>query len=117
MFQFLARLLGGSSVVINGRSYQGDVVGVSQGRVIVNGKEVEDLTGAPKIEVTVHGDVDELSTAAGDVTVHGRAGSVKTASGDVRCETVDGDISTASGDVHCKKVAGNVSTVSGDIRR
>jgi hypothetical protein len=117
MFKFFARLLGDTSVVINGKTYRGDVVSVSNGPVWVDGKKVDDLSNAQKIEVTVNGNVEELTTATGDITVNGTAGSVATASGDVRCGDVGGSVATTSGDVCCKSVLGGVSTVTGDISR
>jgi DUF4097 and DUF4098 domain-containing protein YvlB len=117
MNKFFARLLGDSSVTVNGKTYRGDTIAVSNGRLWVDGKKVDDLSNVQQIEVTVNGNVEELSTASGDVTVNGTAGSVVTASGDVKCGDVSGCVATTSGDVCCESVAGNVSTVSGDVTR
>lgn len=118
MKDFLARLRGGSTVTVNGRTYQGSSVSIINGRVIVDGKEMSDESSSPKIEVSIQGNVERLETASGDVTVHGMVqGGLSTVSGDIECHAVHGPVSSVSGDIRCSSIAGSVSTVSGDIKR
>lgn len=117
MRDFFGRLRGGSSVIINGQSYSGTNISISNGRVIIDGKDVEDASTSPKIEVCINGAVEELQVASGDVVVHGDVGSLSSTSGDVSCRDVAGNVTTTSGDVKCGSVHGNVTTVTGDIRR
>lgn len=103
------------SVTIDGKSFRGRHVEIIDDLVIVNGVTQEGSLVGP-VSVTVHGDVEQLTTASGDVTVTGDCGGVTTTSGDVRCGDVAGEVRTVSGDVICKQVMGNVRTVSGDVK-
>lgn len=103
------------SVTIDGKSFRGRHVEIIDDLVIVNGVTQEGSLVGP-ISVTVHGDVEHLTTASGDVTVTGDCHDVTTTSGDVRCGDVAGEVRTVSGDVTCKQISGNVRTVSGDVR-
>lgn len=128
-------------IVVNGRvitNTGGGVVEIYDGKVVVNGKPVEDLNGLPDkvVNITIDGDVESLhvdccstvsvdgnvktvKSGSGDVTVSGNvSGNISTGSGDVNCCNVEeGDVTTGSGDVHCINVGGRVSTGSGDIYR
>lgn len=130
-----------SRIVVNGRvitNTGGGVVEIYDGKVMVNGKPVEDLNSLPDkvVNITIDGDVESLhvdccstlsvdgnvktlKSGSGDVTVSGNvSGNISTGSGDVNCCNVEeGDVTTGSGDVHCIKVGGRVSTGSGDIYR
>ena len=105
-----------NTIRINGVTITGGrSISVSNGRVIVDGK---DVTGeeAKTINIAVHGDISDLSVDACDVaSITGMVGKVKPQSGDVRCGDVSGSVQTMSGDVSCGAVAGDVSTMSGDI--
>lgn len=100
--------------VINGQTYKGSCIQVSNGRVIVDGVE-QGVEAGPTIDIQVHGNVEALELENGTVRANS-AGSVKTVSGDVTCGEVGGSIKTVSGDVNTGAVAGSVSTVSGDIQ-
>ena len=100
--------------VINGQTFKGSCIQVSNGRVIVDGVE-HGVESGPSIDVEIHGDVQSLELESGTVRAN-YAGSVKTVSGDVTCGEVGGSIKTVSGDVNTGAVAGSVSTVSGDIQ-
>lgn len=120
-----------STIKINGRVVSGDLVGggdvciscgtldIRNGKVFVDGKEVQlnkdekviniEITGDVKSlivdsceRVTVGGDVERVGTVSGDVHVAGNiGGSVSTVSGDVRCGDIAGSVSTVSGDINC----------------
>ena len=86
-------------MTINGKTYSGNNIIISNGKVIVDGAEQSEVL-EHNIVVNVTGDVQSLETT----------------SGDVQCESVSGDVKTVSGDVNVRgNVAGNVKTVSGDI--
>ena len=128
------------NAVINGkviRNITGSVITFTGGKMIVDGKPIEDWNDSDEkvINITIEGDVDVLEasccttitvkgnankvkTGSGDVCVEGLVkGSVQTGSGDVRCGDVGEDVSTGSGDVHCGNVQGRVSCSSGDVYR
>lgn len=100
--------------VINGKTYKGSCIQVSNGRVIVDGVE-HGVESGPSIDVEIHGDVQSLEMESGSVKANS-AGTIKTVSGDVVCGEVSGSIKSVSGDINTGAVAGSVSTVSGDIK-
>jgi len=112
--------MGSASVVVDGVTYSGKSVRISNGRVYVDGVEKSQLDNASSrpIEVVVNGNVESVSITHGTVNVTGDAGSAGTTSGDVYVgRDVKGSARTVSGNIKVKgKVGGSVSTVSGDIR-
>ena len=104
------------AIKINNKNFTGRTVTITNGKVIVDGKDVtpenekeinivvdgniDELNVDACEKVAVNGDVRKLKTMSGDVLISGNvSGNVKTMSGDVRCESVDGDIETLSGDI------------------
>jgi uncharacterized protein (DUF1786 family) len=99
-------------------SYEGKaitIVALSNGTcgISVDGKEAGYVSG--EIAVTVHGDVELVSTMSGKITVTGNVEDIDTQSGSVECRDVTGDIDTMSGSVRCSKVGGSIETMSGDV--
>ena len=106
----------GNSVAVNGNIYSGSNIQIINGKVLVDGKEVE--CPDKKISISINGNVDSVCTASGDVTITGNVGNASTTSGDIEIEgNVSGNVSAVSGDISVLDVQGNVSTVSGDITR
>lgn len=108
-----------NTIIINGKviSYNGGSIIVNNGKVIVDGAALE-LEDAPVFNITVTGDVEEISGEFSTVTVNGNAQQVKTMSGSVQvANDVNGSVSTMSGNVRAGgSIGGNVSTMSGNIR-
>lgn len=104
-----------ASIIINGLTITGGRnINISNGRVIIDGKDV--TPDIKEISIQITGDVETLSVdACNKIEVNGNVAELSTQSGDVRCQSVGGDVSTMSGDVHCTTVAGRVKTMSGDI--
>ncbi len=117
--------------IINGVTYEGNSISITNGRVFVDGKEVTPDGKTITIEVqgnieflkadacymiAVTGECGKVETASGDVKCGNVKSYVKTLSGDVECGDVGDDVETMSGDVECGTVAGNVKTFSGDIK-
>lgn len=96
-----------NTVTINGVTYQGArSVSVSNGRVIIDGKNVDHdkvENGILKVEVT--GVLEHLE-ADGDVQAGSVQGTVQ-AGGDVSCDDVGGTVQ-CGGDVECGKISGSV---------
>lgn len=107
---------GKGTVVVNGRSYVGNNVHISNGRVIIDGVVQEGEPLGQVVNIHIEGNVEQASTVSGDISCKGNAGSIETTNGDVTCGDVHGSVSTVSGDVKAKSIKGAVSTVSGDIR-
>ena len=105
-----------SKIVINGKEYLGQRVGVKDGKIIVDNVLQEQSVNTGNISVKVYGNVSHLTTVSGDVTVEGDVlYNVTTTSGDINCRDVKGGVETVSGDVSCSTVYQDIHTVSGSI--
>jgi len=133
IFKKIANKIRMAIMTINNVSHVGNNIIITNGRVIIDGKEVtpenEKIINI-KIEgdvnsvnvgycqsLSVIGNVDTLGSTSGDIEVSGSAQSISSTSGDIQVEgDVSGNVSTTSGDVQIGgSVAGNVKTLSGDI--
>jgi hypothetical protein len=106
---------GGNGMTINGKTYNGNNITISDGVVIVDGVVQDGDHIGYNIQVTVNGNVGEIETGSGDITVNGEVSDVSTSSGDVKCGNVAGNVQTSSGDVTCGTVGGKIKTSSGDV--
>jgi hypothetical protein len=106
---------------INGKTFHGNSVVVNNGRIIVDGKPVDDndIVQSKNISIVVEGDINEIKADVVDtITVHGSAKTIKTTNGDVEIGgDVSGDIDTTNGNIKCGNVGGSVKTLNGNIRR
>lgn len=104
-----------NSVTINGKTYKGRNITVTDTNVIIDGKEVD--IADRKVEIIINGNVGDVSTASGKVDVKGDAKSVSTAYGDVKvASSVTNYVDTKSGSIEIGgDVGGNVRTTSGDV--
>jgi hypothetical protein len=120
-------------IIINGKSYNGNSVSISNGKIIIDGNNVTP-ENAKQISIVVNGDIDNLNvdycekievagnvatlqSTSGNVDVKGDANSIQTTSGDVDVEgNIKGSVTTMSGDVDCQNIGGTVKTMSGDIK-
>jgi len=120
-----------SVIVINGVSYTGNSVSISNNKIVINGKEVKDdskvinitidgnvdsLNVDNCVKVVVNGFVNDLNTMSGDVECGNVNKNVRSSSGDIECGNVGGDVSTSSGDIKAKGINGNVKSMTGDIK-
>ena len=120
-----------STVTINGKTYVGNNVMVSNGKVIIDGTPYDDndnkgiyinVTGDISYfkvdrcnEITITGNVKEFKNGSGDVRIGGDVDTVSCGSGDIDIQGNAQTIETGSGDV---KVLGSVMSVvtsSGNI--
>lgn len=95
-------------ITINGRTYRGTNIQVSNGVVYIDGKRADESgkqdTG---IRLIVEGDVDNITVDRGDVEVRGNVtGDVK-AGGSISCGDVGGSVD-AGGSISCGRVSGSV---------
>lgn len=105
-----------NTIIINGNSYSGKNVVISNGKVIIDGN---DLTPDSKsINIDVNGNINEINADfCNKIYVNGDVGVVKTKSGDVGVSgDVSGGIQTMSGDVDCRNVNGPINTITGNIK-
>ena len=105
-----------STITINGNTYSGNSIVVTNGKVVINGKDV--TPDSKEINISVEGNIEELKVdACNKVEITGDVSNVKTQSGDVEISgNVTGSIQTMSGDVDCGNVGGSISTMSGDVK-
>lgn len=105
-----------SIITINGNTFSGSNIIVTNGKVLINGKDV--TPDSKEINISVVGNIEQLKVdACNKVNVEGNVKSISTQSGDVEVSgDVDGSISTMSGDIDCGHVKGSVSTMNGDIK-
>lgn len=106
-----------ANLTLNGVSYSGRNISVTNGRVVIDGRDVTAAADSQsKLVIEVKGDLEHLEVGScASVTIAGAVGSVSTASGDVHCGDVGGRVSAVSGDIYCCNVTGDVESVSGDI--
>jgi hypothetical protein len=104
-----------ATIRINNANYSGHSVTISNGRVLIDGK---DLTPDSKnINIEVIGDVNEIQVdSCNELVVKGNVlGNVSSTSGDIRCGNVAGNANSVSGDIKANRIFGKASSVSGDI--
>lgn len=105
-----------NKITVNGVTIEsaGRSVVITNGRVVIDGKDVTPDTKNIRIEIA--GSVQSIDAdVCGEISVSGNVAAVKTQSGDVRCGDVQGSVKTMSGDVICGRVSGDVETMSGNI--
>ncbi len=102
-------------ITINNSSYNGKTISIVNGKVTIDGKEVN--TGDSKeINISVSGNLEKLNVDyCNKIEIAGNVTEVSSTSGNVSCGDVTSDIKTISGDVDCGSVGGKVETVSGDV--
>ena len=122
-----------SVISINGKTYYGNSISITNGKVYIDGKVSSDENDKV-ITISVDGDLDSIvadhcnkieirgnvriiKNSSGDISISDKVlGDVSTQSGDIECGDVQGNVETQSGDVKCGIVNGSVSTVTGDIK-
>ena len=106
-----------SIVSINGKTYYGNSISVSKGKVIIDGQNVtpEDTK---IINISVEGNIEELKVDYCEkITIKGNAKNITTQSGDIELSgNIEGGVQTMSGDIECGNIGGGVNTMSGDIK-
>lgn len=104
-----------STIVINGVSYSGNSIVVSNNKVIIDGKDM--TPNEKQITIMVDGDVNDLNiSSCNKLTVNGNVNELSTQSGSVNISgDVNGSVKTMSGSVNCGKISGSVKTMSGSI--
>lgn len=100
---------GCGSIQINGKTYEninGEMT-VTDNGVYINGKPIEEYKEPPRMELTIVGNVDEITTENVPIKVEGMVNTITSKNGDI---SVNGDV---LGNVDSKN--GNIS-VAGSIQ-
>lgn len=95
---------------INGKTYVGNNIQITNGKVVIDGKVMnDDLSQDKKIEINVVGEFKgNLIVTEGNVNVKGDIGGNVNAVGSVTCDDVGGNVD-AGGSVTCDDVGQSVS--------
>lgn len=94
-----------NKIVINGTQISGGSILIRDGKVFIDGKELDEnkvssMINNANIKIEINGDVEQVDTVSGDVVVNGLVGkNINTVSGDVRAGSVYGYVSTVSGSI------------------
>jgi hypothetical protein len=101
---------------INGKTYSGSNISVRNGRVIVDGKEVDKIAVGQDVRVSVSGSVDSISLENGTIECVS-AKDIQTTNGDIKIAgSVDGDVTCKNGNISCGNVSGSVTNKNGNIK-
>lgn len=103
-------------ISFNGKTYSGTMLSIKNGKIFIDGKQVED--DSKEINIVINGNIDSIDVdSCNTIIVDGYCNSVKTTNGDVEISgNVVGDVTTTNGDVNCQNVGGRVKTTNGNIR-
>ncbi len=100
---------------INGKSYEGENITITNSKVFINGKEVG-TEDSKQITITVTGNIENLKVDHCEkIDIMGTIKDVQLTSGNINCGNVTGNVKTTSGDVDCSDVGGSIQTVSGNV--
>lgn len=95
---------------------EGESIEVRNGKVYVDGVEVNGKTGKGPIVVKVLGNLKSLRVDTGNVYINGDIQeSVDISSGNLDCRDIGGNVKTGAGNVSCRDVSGSVKTGVGNI--
>lgn len=107
-------------IIINGQKFHGNSISMSGNKIIIDGKEVTDVSKShdKEINIIVDGNIDTIDIPeVQTLVVKGNCETLKTMSGNINIEgDVTGNVKTMSGNVTCGNVGGRVKTMSGDVR-
>lgn len=91
------------SININGKTYTGNNIVVTNGKVIIDGKEAESGNDSTNIKVIVNGDLNKLDCT--DAEINGNViGGVDATN--LTCEIIGGDVDANT--VNCTTIGGDV---------
>ena len=103
---------------INGMSFNGSNISISNNKIYVDGKRVDEQFEDQKtFNIVVDGPLSKLDVEnAESIEIKGDVGSIKTTNGNVQVSgSVNGDVKTVNGNVNAINIDGKVSTVNGNI--
>lgn len=107
------------TVHINGKSYPGNNVTMTNGKVFIDGKEIIGEETENEILFKIQGNLESLEIESGSVEVSGDVGTLKITSGNVKVTgDVKGSVDLTSGNINVGgKIEGNASVSCGNIKK
>ena len=104
-------------ITINGKSYKGNNISVSNGVVKIDGKIQHD-DDSKQINISVVGNLQTLEVDSCEmIMVTGEVDSVVSYNGNVKCGNVNGWVTTTNGNIKAGDVSGDATTKNGNIKR
>lgn len=103
---------------INGKSYKGNNVTISNGEVWIDGKLADDINKDEKIiNITISANIQKLDIDnCNKLEINGNCKDVTSKNGDIKINgSVDGNVNSKNGNIVCGKVSGDVETKNGNI--
>lgn len=109
------------TINVNGKIYKGNNISITNGHVIIDGKEQDGEKLSGVVKVIVEGDIENVKSDE-SIEVKGNVKGNVDAGGSVQCENVGGDVDAggsinagdiegdvdAGGSVNCGKVGGDI---------
>jgi len=107
------------AVHINGKSYPGNNVSMINGKVFIDGKEIQGEETEKEILFKIQGNLGSLKIESGSVEVSGDVGTLEITSGNVKISgDVKGSVDLTSGNIKIQgKIEGNASVACGNIKK
>ena len=107
------------AIVINNMNFRGNNVTISNGKIIIDGKDVTgEFPEEKSIKINVEGNLNSLNVDNCDyVEVGGDVEQLECRNGNVSCKNVKGSVHNRNGNILCGDVKGNVSNRNGTISR
>lgn len=107
-----------SNININGKVYSGGSIVVNNGKITIDGKEIDGLDERV-ININIEGSVQNLDVdCANSITVNGDVVELTSKNGNVSVSgDVSGNVENKNGNINCGNVGGDVLNKNGNIKR
>ena len=108
----------GGSITINGKTYENiqGVMTITDEGVFVDGKPIEEYKEPFRVEVTINGDVQNISTENAPVNVEGTVNDVNSKNGNITVKgNILGNAITKNGNITAGSIHGDATTKNGNI--
>ena len=104
-------------ITVNGKTYKGNNISISNGVVVIDGKRYDDKD-AKNINISVVGNLESLDVDSCEmIMITGDVGTVETVNGNVKCGNVNGNVKTTNGNIKAGDIHGKATTSNGNIKR
>jgi len=111
----------GSTIQINGQNFTGGNVSIINGKVIIDGEEVqyENNSKNPVINIVVQGNCGDITSDNGNITVQQNTNNVSSKNGTIKIDgSVAGSVDNKNGNISVRgNVQGNCITKNGNISK
>lgn len=107
-------------ITINGKTYKGNNLSMSGGKILIDGKEVSntDEFEEKEVYIAINGSLETLEVdTCNEIVIGHNCGQVKTTNGNVSVNgDIEGDVKTTNGNVLCSGgIKGRIATTNGSV--